>query len=175
MQALQRSERQLARHNSRFLPIASEGAEAIEVHYTVARPVPSQPFAGLLTPSSKPEAAPQVHLHVHCVHGLGANTYSWSFVQDMLAAQLGAVTTAHDIPGFGLTQRCGRRLGWRWVGAIVVMLVVACGGFGCATGPFFTGHSSLAILHWPLFTGHSLLAISPSVAYVLWGRRPHRL
>lgn len=31
---------------------------------------------------------------------------SWSFVQQELADALGAVVTAHDMPGFGLSQRC---------------------------------------------------------------------
>lgn len=42
---------------------------------------------------------------VHCYHGFGSNTWSWSLVQQQLADRLGALVTAHDMPGFGLTQR----------------------------------------------------------------------
>jgi len=44
-------------------------------------------------------------LGVHCYHGFGSNTWSWSKVQQGLADKLGAVVTSHDMPGFGLTQR----------------------------------------------------------------------
>ncbi len=40
------------------------------------------------------------------LHGFGANAFSWSFVDRRLAARLHALVTAHDMPGFGLTQRC---------------------------------------------------------------------
>lgn len=43
---------------------------------------------------------------LHCFHGFGANTWSWSRVQQLLADRLAGVVTAHDMPGFGLTQRC---------------------------------------------------------------------
>lgn len=49
-------------------------------------------------------AAPPLGMALY--HGFGANTFSWSFVQRRLAQRLGAVVTAHDQPGFGLTQRC---------------------------------------------------------------------
>ena len=38
-------------------------------------------------------------------HGFGANTFSWSFADRKLARQLQALVVAHDMPGFGLTQR----------------------------------------------------------------------
>jgi hypothetical protein len=44
-------------------------------------------------------------LGVHCYHGFGSNTWSWSRCQGQLAQQLGALVTAHDMPGFGLTER----------------------------------------------------------------------
>jgi pimeloyl-ACP methyl ester carboxylesterase len=44
---------------------------------------------------------------LHCYHGFGSNTVSWSLVQAPLAQRLGALVTAHDMPGFGLTARWG--------------------------------------------------------------------
>ena len=42
---------------------------------------------------------------IHCYHGFGANTFSWSYVYKALSEQLHAQVTKHDMPGFGLTQR----------------------------------------------------------------------
>ncbi|CAG9460715.1 unnamed protein product [Pedinophyceae sp. YPF-701] len=42
---------------------------------------------------------------VHCLHGFGASAGSWALCQQGLADALGAVVTAHDMPGFGLTER----------------------------------------------------------------------
>ena len=42
---------------------------------------------------------------IHCYHGFGANTFSWSFVEQQLAEDCQAQVTSHDMPGFGLTQR----------------------------------------------------------------------
>ena len=45
---------------------------------------------------------------VSCVHGFGANTYSWEReALGPLAERLGATVVAHDAPGFGLTERSG--------------------------------------------------------------------
>ena len=45
---------------------------------------------------------------VSCVHGFGANTYSWERAAlGPLAERLGATAVAHDAPGFGLTERSG--------------------------------------------------------------------
>ena len=52
------------------------------------------------------EASPKTV--VSCVHGFGANTYSWERAAlGPLAERLGAVAVAHDAPGFGLTERSG--------------------------------------------------------------------
>lgn len=61
---------------------------------------------------------------VHCFHGFGANLGSYQRVQGRMAAALRGVVTAHDMPGFGLTQRC--------VCACVCggVYVCACGGKG---------------------------------------------
>lgn len=82
--ALQRPERELAAKGSKFLSV--EGAE---VHYK----------------RSVAERAAPVAPAVHCLHGFGASAYSWSFIQQGLAQRLGGVVTAHDMPGFGLSQR----------------------------------------------------------------------
>ena len=45
---------------------------------------------------------------VSCVHGFGANTYSWERATlQPLAEKLNATAVAHDAPGFGLTERVG--------------------------------------------------------------------
>jgi pimeloyl-ACP methyl ester carboxylesterase len=54
-------------------------------------------------------AASQPSAALHCYHGFGSNTWSWSLVQQTLADRLNALVTAHDMPGFGLTERCGGR------------------------------------------------------------------
>ena len=41
----------------------------------------------------------------YLAQGFGANTFSWSFVDKLLAEDLQALVTSHDMPGFGLTQR----------------------------------------------------------------------
>lgn len=48
-----------------------------------------------------------VETKVHCLHGFGASVFSWSFIQNALADSIdgGAKVTAHDMPGFGLSQR----------------------------------------------------------------------
>lgn len=38
-------------------------------------------------------------------HGFGANLWSWMNVQQELADATGATVVAHDMPGFGLTER----------------------------------------------------------------------
>ena len=80
------SEADLAGPDSRFRTL-----DGVTVHYKVARPK----GGGQL-----PE------LGIAMYHGFGANTFSWSFVDQLLAQRLGALVTAHDMPGFGLTQRC---------------------------------------------------------------------
>jgi hypothetical protein len=45
---------------------------------------------------------------VSCVHGFGANTYSWERATlGPLSKKLNATAVAHDAPGFGLTERVG--------------------------------------------------------------------
>ena len=132
LQAVQRSPRELATLDSKFLEV-----DGIEVHYKAHRPrQPLRPWqaaqaspaaaasGGGLSSADTAAAAPgqqgqaeapagpqQAQQQgvagraVHCLHGFGASAFSWSFVLDGLARALGAVVTAHDMPGFGLTQR----------------------------------------------------------------------
>lgn len=105
LQAVQRSERELAGPYSHFLQV-----DGIAVHFTrrlPAEPAPSASgaAAAAATADDTGDPPPQPACVVHCVHGLGANTNSWALVDADLVAQLGAAVTAHDILGFGLTQR----------------------------------------------------------------------
>lgn len=87
LQALQVPEKELADADSRFRDI-----NGIEVHYNAANSLAAAP----------PGATP---LGVALYHGFGANTFSWSFVNQQLAQRLNALVVSHDMPGFGLTQR----------------------------------------------------------------------
>lgn len=40
-----------------------------------------------------------------CLHGFGANTFSWEAVQDKMSAETKGEVLAMDMPGFGLTER----------------------------------------------------------------------
>jgi pimeloyl-ACP methyl ester carboxylesterase len=42
---------------------------------------------------------------IACYHGFGANLWSWELVQRRLAESIGGLVSAHDMPGFGLTER----------------------------------------------------------------------
>ena len=81
----------LKSHSSRFLDF-----HGMQIHYTSAS-----------SPESRPEPASQGPRLVHAYHGFGANTASWAYADKGLADALAATFTAHDMPGFGLTQRCG--------------------------------------------------------------------
>jgi len=69
--------------NSKFTEI-----DGVKIHYTIEQPA-----------KTKNEVA------VHCLHGFGASSYSWSFVQQQLATIIQGPVTAHDMPGFGLSHR----------------------------------------------------------------------
>lgn len=74
---------ELAKPNSRFLNV--DGAK---MHVTVEKPS-DKCIDGM----------------VHCVHGFGSHTFSFSFIQKRLAERLKAIITAHDMCGFGLSER----------------------------------------------------------------------
>lgn len=138
LQALHRTERELAALDSKFLPL-----DGVELHYKARSPrsawavqpppAPATPEPGYGSGGNRGAVAgrhergggggsgsvgPAALRGVHCLHGFGASAYSWSFVQDELAQRLGAVVTAHDMPGFGLTQRraLGAAGGLAWAG-----------------------------------------------------------
>ena len=77
------AEQELKDHDSMFRDVCGTA-----VHYKLAQAIDT----------AKP-------LALHCYHGFGANTFSWSYVYKSLAQQLHAQVTKHDMPGFGLTQR----------------------------------------------------------------------
>ena len=77
------AEQELKDHDSMFRDVCGTA-----VHYKLAQAIDT----------AKP-------LALHCYHGFGANTFSWSYVYKSLAQLLHAQVTMHDMPGFGLTQR----------------------------------------------------------------------
>ena len=79
----------LKSHTSRFLD-----HDGMQIHYTSASSARALPGQG--------SQAPRL---VHAYHGFGANTASWAYADQGLADALGATFSAHDMPGFGLTQR----------------------------------------------------------------------
>jgi alpha-beta hydrolase superfamily lysophospholipase len=99
-QARARAFTELGDSNSRFMQLSG-----IQVHAQTAVAPELTRTAGrqqlLATPgSSRPILA------VHCYHGFGANLYSYTRVQQALASATGGMVTTHDMPGFGLTERC---------------------------------------------------------------------
>ena len=86
---------------SHFLPLTPvPNTPPFQVHYTKAIPCGSS-SAPLAPLSSRFASAPRVHLW----HWFGANLSSWLRVQQILADRLGALVSAHDTPGLGLTER----------------------------------------------------------------------
>lgn len=71
--------------NSHFIQVGG-----IDLHYRVSKPR---------------KTIDEITTAIHCLHGFGASSWSWSFVQDRLANALNAPITAHDMPGFGLSMR----------------------------------------------------------------------
>ncbi|KAK9835008.1 hypothetical protein WJX81_003847 [Elliptochloris bilobata] len=92
-QELAREEHELAEADSRFLSV-----DEVCVHYKAAPAPVAWAEAGN-------EQAQRPLLALGLLHGFGANAFSWSFVDRQLAERLRAQVTAHDMPGFGLTQR----------------------------------------------------------------------
>ena len=81
------SESELGDEDSRFAKL-----HGINVHYKAFGPS-----------SGSPKAA------IHCFHGFGANTASWTAVHRKMVDALQSQVTTHDMPGFGLTERSGCR------------------------------------------------------------------
>jgi pimeloyl-ACP methyl ester carboxylesterase len=42
---------------------------------------------------------------IHCLHGFGSHSFSYSFVQKALSRSLNALVSSHDLCGFGLSER----------------------------------------------------------------------
>mmetsp|Transcript_7462 Transcript_7462/g.21080 ORF Transcript_7462/g.21080 Transcript_7462/m.21080 type:complete len:535 (-) Transcript_7462:143-1747(-) len=82
------SERELSDPDSQFAKVLG-----VDVHY-------KRKEGTRLAAEGKPPA-----FFVHCYHGFGANVFSWAMCQQELADEVNGVVTAHDSPGFGLTQR----------------------------------------------------------------------
>ncbi|WIA19239.1 hypothetical protein OEZ85_003878 [Tetradesmus obliquus] len=104
--ARERIEADLGDPDSRFRHIDNLSVHVkVKASRSLPPPAPTAAAARLAPP---PAAAARLQgpvPAVHCYHGFGSNTWSWSLVQQQLAERLGALVTAHDMPGFGLTQR----------------------------------------------------------------------
>jgi pimeloyl-ACP methyl ester carboxylesterase len=85
---LKRSEEELKSHNSTWIGMQQENGGNVNLHCRVE--VPSQK---------------NVSYAIHCVHGFGSHSFSYSFVQKRLADALSSLVTSHDMCGFGLSQR----------------------------------------------------------------------
>lgn len=100
---MERKEKDLAFSNSRFVKF-----DGVSLHVTEC----TSPDTSVLAPAKGhkegSEAAKEsLAVWIHCLHGFGASCFSWSFIQKTLAnaVQGYAIITAHDMPGFGLSQR----------------------------------------------------------------------
>eukprot|EP00775_Hariotina_reticulata_P014403 gene14403-14509_t len=105
--AREKIEADLGDADSRFRQINN-----LQVHVKVANasslppPAPTAAAARLAPPPTATAAGRSGPVPaLHCYHGFGSNTWSWSLVQKPLADKLRALVTSHDMPGFGLTQR----------------------------------------------------------------------
>ena len=79
--------------------------DGLDVHYKLSTCATNSSIS-TSDSDSKQGSAPT--LVVSCVHGFGANTYSWErSTLGPLAERLNATVVAHDAPGFGLTERSG--------------------------------------------------------------------
>lgn len=115
-QARERIEKDLGDADSRFRDLGNLLVHVkVKSAKTLPPPVAQNPAAARYAPppASNSNSGQQPAAAVHCYHGFGSNTWSWTLVQQQIAEKLGALVTAHDMPGFGLTQRwvggCGRR------------------------------------------------------------------
>ncbi len=121
VQARERAFELLGDPDSRFRPIGSLGVHVkVKVGQLPLPPPRPAPAAALADPPPQQQqqqqhdggsltaaaaAAPEPVCAVHCYHGFGANLGSYKRVQELMAGALRGVVTAHDMPGFGLSQR----------------------------------------------------------------------
>lgn len=87
---LKRSELELQSKNSAWINMHQEDGSAVKLHCRVECP--------RVDPSG-------ISYGIHCVHGFGSHSFSFSFVQRRLAHALSSLVSSHDICGFGLSQR----------------------------------------------------------------------
>jgi len=81
--------------------------DGLDVHYKLSE-WDSDSSVSTSESDSKQNQDPKPRIVVSCVHGFGANTYSWERATlQPLAEKLRATAVAHDAPGFGLTERVG--------------------------------------------------------------------
>lgn len=83
---LKRPATELGGMNSKWMAV-----DAVKLHVTVE---------GL-----PKESKASIRHAFHCLHGFGSHTFSYSMIQRKLAEDLIALVSAHDICGFGLSQR----------------------------------------------------------------------
>jgi hypothetical protein len=103
-QARERIEADLGDPDSRFRDLGNLLVHVkVQAGRALPPPVAQTPAAARYAPPAATGRGAVPALH--CYHGFGSNTWSWSLVQGSLAARLGALVTSHDMPGFGLTQR----------------------------------------------------------------------
>lgn len=92
--------------NSNFTDV-----DGVRIHYTIEQPARTKNQGDsdvekmINTESTTPTTTTTTAAAVHCLHGFGASSYSWSFVQQQLATIIQGPVTAHDMPGFGLSHR----------------------------------------------------------------------
>ena len=85
---LKRSEMELKSSNSKWIDMQQEDGGSVRLHCRVEVPHDTD-----------------VSCAIHCVHGFGSHSFSYSFVQKRLAHALSSLVTSHDMCGFGLSQR----------------------------------------------------------------------
>lgn len=94
--------------NSSFSSDSTSGSEASQVRTQEAwlenHPQSPQPTVQQQNHQQQ-EGQDGVIPVLHCYHGFGANLFSYEPVMQRLAAAVGGVVSAHDCPGFGLTER----------------------------------------------------------------------
>ena len=76
-------ETKLRRSNSRWVDL-----DGIAVHYMKCSPCTAA-----------------IKRAIHLCHGFGANLFTWEPCRQRVADALEGTVTAHDMPGFGLTER----------------------------------------------------------------------
>ena len=104
---IQRSEKQLAGPDSKFVTISAgtciddKDKDGVVLHYTSSL----SPLSHVAGSDDENKDKVKKEVAIHCLHGFGASCFSWQFTLRDMAQRCRAVVTAHDMPGFGLSQR----------------------------------------------------------------------